>query len=79
MNIREVKTHCRELMIKFTCCRCGKEHIEPMSNYEENTETYGYLSSYKPPKPWEELIHGPLLCDECFRKYKQFMDNKEVE
>ena len=52
MNLRETKTHCREVMIKFTCFRCGKEHIEPMSTYKNNTETYGYLSDYKPPKPW---------------------------
>lgn len=79
MNLRETKTHCREVMIKFTCFRCGKEHIEPMSTYKNNTETYGYLSDYKPPKPWVELIHGPVLCDECFLKYEKFMNNQEVE
>lgn len=64
----------RMLMIKFTCTRCGKEHIDPLEKHKnDGAEHYGHLQFIKPPAGWEELGHGPLLCDECVQAYKDFM------
>lgn len=75
MQFNEFKTCNRELMIKFTCQRCGMWQIESLESCCKNSGvTYGYLHNIEPPKDWRQLLHGPLLCPDCYKKYEQFME-----
>ena len=68
----------RTLLVKFTCRRCGKEQIDPLEDHKDDDhESYGYLHRIHPPKGWEDLLHGPLLCPECVRAYAAFMNNEK--
>lgn len=64
----------RRLMVEFTCKRCGDRALRPLKDQDTDPETYGFLNRIKPPKGWQELLHGPLLCRECTEAYKRFMD-----
>lgn len=77
LNFNRYEDDGRTLMVKFTCKRCGKEHIEPMEAHKDDDhESYGYLRRIKPPQGWEDLPAGPLLCPECVREYAAFMRNE---
>ena len=79
-TFNEYSSSGRTLLVKFTCRRCGKEHIEPLEAHDNDmNEGYGHLHHIRPPKGWEELLHGPLLCPECVQAYKIFMGNTKEE
>lgn len=63
----------RELMVQYTCRRCGCKAVLP---YDEvmTGEHYGYLHNSKLPERWHELPGHVLLCEGCFEKYKAFMN-----
>lgn len=67
----------RTLMVKFTCRRCGAEKTEPLKDCDKDPEHYGYLRRLAPPKGWEDLLNGPLLCEECYQKYLKFMEGEQ--
>ena len=55
------------VMVRFTCSRCGKEHVEPI---ERNRFKHGNnIFMYDPPEGWKrnETV-TPMLCDECNKK-----------
>lgn len=81
MRFNSFSSDGRTLLVKFTCLRCGKEHIDPLEAHkDDDPESYGHLHSIKPPKGWDNLlIHGPLLCPECLRAYALFMRNGKEE
>ena len=64
----------RRLMVEFTCKRCGDKALRPLKDQDTDKEAYGFLHRIKPPKGWQELLHGPLLCRECMEAYKRFMN-----
>lgn len=67
----------RTIMVKFTCSRCGAEHIDPLELHRnDDDQSYGYLHRIKPPNGWKDLLHGPLLCANCYQKYLKFMEGK---
>lgn len=67
----------RTLMVKFTCRRCGAEQTEPLKDCEKDPEHYGHLFRLTPPAGWKDLLHGPLLCADCYQKYLNFMEGKQ--
>ena len=69
------ETRGRKVLIEFTCGRCGKTHTEPYSKQAESTE--GNLQCFKPPSDWlDDGTYNPMLCGECNKAYKEFMQNK---
>lgn len=75
-NFNSYEQDGRTLMVKFTCRRCGKEHTVPLEEHDKDPESYGYLRSLTPPPGWADLLHGPLLCSQCFAEYNAFMRHK---
>ena len=69
----------RTLLVRFRCFRCGATHIGELEAYDKDPESYENLHSLKPPKGWKDLLHGPLLCPECFAKYTDFIQGKDLE
>lgn len=79
-QFNEYSNNGRTLLVKFTCYRCGNEHIDPLEAHDNDTrESYGYLHYILPPPGWKELLHGPLLCPDCVRAYEIFMNNTKEE
>lgn len=72
------KSEGRTLMLKFTCCRCKKEHIDELEKCVQDDD-YGYLHNTKLPEGWRSVgrFGNQLLCDECFPKYVAFLNNEE--
>lgn len=78
MTFNDYSRNGRTLLVKFTCRRCGAEQIDELEAHKDDDhESYGYLQSIKPPKGWEDLMHGPLLCPECVSAFVEFMSNKK--
>jgi hypothetical protein len=71
----------RELLVRFTCSRCGKvrtEELEPLD--KKAGDHYGYLSDLPLPKGWSDyLIHSRLLCDDCTDKLYKFFKGGGTE
>ena len=62
----------REVMIKFTCGRCGKNHIEPYS--KQAGAAHEVLACFNPPAGWQDgTLYSPLLCDTCAEAFKSFL------
>ena len=76
LNFNQYAADGRELMVEFTCRRCGRKHIDPLKEHKNDDQSYGYLHRIKPPKGWVDLLHGPLLCDFCYAEYLKFMEGK---
>lgn len=70
----ETKSNGRELMVKFTCRRCGKSECLP---YDEvmTGEHCGYLHNSKLPEKWTTLQSLPM-CEFCTGAFKTFMEAK---
>lgn len=74
MEIRETESSGRELVIKFTCRRCGKETYLPFKNAMKG-DTYGYLHNSEVPKGWRGMgLWNGLICEECAGKFDEFMN-----
>lgn len=71
----------RTLLVRFTCCRCGKTHTEELEPLDKKSgDHYGNLSSLSLPEGWSDwLIHSRLLCDDCTTKLNDFFKNKEAK
>ena len=66
----------RRVLIEFTCGRCGKTRTEPYSKQADSAE--GNLHCFKPPTGWlDDGLYKPMLCEDCHRAYKEFMQNKK--
>ena len=67
----ETKRNGRELMVKYTCQRCGKDTSLP---YEAvmTDDDYGYLGNSKLPANWSELYSCPM-CEDCTNAFRAFM------
>ena len=77
MQFYEYSNGSRTLLVMFTCKRCGRTEIELLESHEKDmSDSYGYLHYIKPPEGWKDLLHGPLLCPDCFNDYQLFMQNK---
>ena len=77
-NCNSFELRGRRLMIEFTCGRCGKKHIEPFALQHKSTE--GNLQCYKPPEGWQDdSLYCPMLCAECSKQYKAFLNGSEVK
>lgn len=69
----------RELMVRFTCYRCGHQAIEELTDSKISAESYGYLCYIKRPEGWGELSNHRLLCPRCTELYTRFMKNERME
>lgn len=71
----------RALLVRFTCHRCGAQKIEELGPHNhDDPDGGGHLQYIEPPKGWDELAFGPLLCPECLEAFTDFMGGqKEVE
>ena len=64
----------REILIGFTCGRCGKRHIEPYAEQVKTAE--GNIQGFAVPDGWlDESENTPMLCDECYKAFKLFLNN----
>ena len=71
----------RTLLVRFTCCRCGKVHAEELEPLDKKAgDHYGNLSSLPPPKGWSDwTLHSHLLCDDCTTKLVAFFKGEEAK
>lgn len=69
----------RTLMVKFTCYRCGESVTIPLSEANVPSDHYGHLHNIDPPKPWDEIPYNKILCPDCLKAYKEFMQPRERE
>lgn len=68
----------RELVVKFTCKRCGDIDYLPYDDCMKG-EHYDYLHNSTLPVRWSKIDYPEtLLCPECTKAYKVFM-RQEVE
>lgn len=72
MELREFSGRGREVMISYTCRRCGAVEYHPLKQMFE-PESYGYLHNTKLPKGWREVDYF-LLCPSCTQEFKNFVD-----
>lgn len=72
------KEHGRELMIRYTCCRCKAQELLP---YESSMkESYDILSHSEIPKGWVDASHGnELFCSNCWEEYLKFLRPQQGE
>ena len=76
MKMNSYKMHGREVIIRFTCGRCGKTYDEPATVQLEHTE--GNLQCWYPPDGWRtEELRTPMLCDECAEAFEKFLKMEE--
>ena len=72
--ISRYKTGGREILMSFTCGRCGKKHIEPYE--KQNKQAEGNIQCFLVPEGWlDDGIHNPMMCKECHDDYKRFLEN----
>lgn len=71
----------RTLLVRFTCCRCGKTHTDELEPLDKKAEDhYRNLSNLPLPNGWSDwLIHSRLLCDGCTAKLIEFFEKKKEE
>ena len=67
----------RELLVRFTCSRCGAERIESLKPLAEKAgDHYGYLNNLPLPEGWSDwLIHSRPLCEACTKALAEFFQN----
>lgn len=74
---REFKFRGRELLISYTCGRCGKTYIEPLEKQHKKAE--GNMQSFRPPEGWTSDTYSlPMLCDQCTSLFKEFIKGAPV-
>ena len=71
MELRELKARGREVMVAYTCSRCGAQVFYPLKDMLEK-ESYGYLHNTKLPNGWHE-VNSSLLCHDCSEAFARFM------
>lgn len=75
MIFNEYSEDGRTLMVMFTCKRCGIEFIDTLESHKDDDEGhFDFLHRIKPPPGWGTVGYGDLLCPDCARKYKKFMN-----
>lgn len=79
MEIRELKSSGRTVMIQFECRRCKKKLYFDLSEMIDNN-FYGHLHNTKLPAGWNDATaFGQLFCEECMEAYKAFIDLNSME
>ncbi len=81
MEIQELETHGRKLLVQFECYRCKtkiarayKECVEEVAESE-----FRGLYDLNPPKGWKNGgFYYPLLCPECKKAYELFMQGENI-
>ena len=67
----------REVLMSFTCGRCGKIHTEPYDKQLKTSE--GNIQHFKVPEGWlDDTLNNPILCDDCHKEYRRFMKYERV-
>ena len=68
----------RELLVKFTCARCGAEHIGSLERAAEKADDhYGHLNNIPLPAGWSDwLLRSRPLCEACTEALSEFFKNK---
>ena len=81
MEINNIKTHGRTLLVEFKCYRCNKTETRTLEEYlNEASEYYRDLYDLKPPTGWQDGgFYYPLFCPDCKKAYERFMNNVESE
>lgn len=71
----------RTLLVRFTCYRCGKIHIEELEPLDEKAgDHYGHLTRLPIPKGWSDWLWPRfLLCNDCTTKLSEFMNAYKKE
>lgn len=73
----------KTLMVEYECCRCGNTYVKPLMNCvsDGKEQYYGLLLceiKSEPDPLWAALDYtGQILCPECTKAYKNFMERKE--
>jgi len=67
----------RELVVRYTCKRCGKQHVLPYDIAVH--ENASYLSQTRLPNGWQEVGHLQLICCKCAESFKEFMNPTKTE
>ena len=68
----------RTLMLEFKCQRCEAIKTEPLETVVgRSPEHYDFLHNLRYPKDWSDNFYGWLLCPECTKKLKEFIEMKD--
>lgn len=67
------KSHGREVMVRFTCSRCG---VKELASYDDvmREESWGNLHMSTLPNGWDNIGYSSIVCQDCAEAFKKFMN-----
>lgn len=78
MNIFSISDGGRDLMVRFTCCRCKKQEMLTWAQAMPESKE-GYIRNSCLPGGWEHWAGLLLFCSNCRNEFKQFLNPKTAE
>ena len=73
MNIFSVNDGGRDLMVRFTCCRCKRQEMLPWAHVMPEGKE-GYIRNSLLPPHWEHWAGMLMFCPACRAEFREFLN-----